>query len=166
MTQRDSNPWPLRCRCSALTNWATSYEVTQLRAGQFVGLMFSRERNVVWKNCYMKCVVWNQMKMWSFVINQQAIKNIPWTFKNLLTSALPKFFIHLWGTGVQYKWRVSQLLCFFPGISLHLGMGWIMLCLLWNLSQSYGEPVFVSHNNWSKLLDLMFSLKCDKNVIL
>ena len=22
MTQRDSNPWPLRCRCSALTNWA------------------------------------------------------------------------------------------------------------------------------------------------
>ena len=27
-----------------------SYEVTQLRAGQYVGLMFSRERNVVWKN--------------------------------------------------------------------------------------------------------------------
>ena len=26
-----------------------SYEVTQLRAGQFVGFMFSRERNVVWK---------------------------------------------------------------------------------------------------------------------
>ena len=42
-----------------------SYEVTQLRAGQFVGLMFSRERNVVWKMCYMKCGVWNQMKIWS-----------------------------------------------------------------------------------------------------
>ena len=28
-----------------------SYEVTQLRAGQFVGLMFSRERIVVWKKC-------------------------------------------------------------------------------------------------------------------
>ena len=27
-----------------------SYEVTQLRAGQFVGLMFSRERNVVLKS--------------------------------------------------------------------------------------------------------------------
>ena len=27
-----------------------SYEVTQWRAGQFVGLMFSRERNVIWKN--------------------------------------------------------------------------------------------------------------------
>ena len=40
-----------------------SYEVTQLRAGQFVGLMFSRERNVVWKKCYMKCGVWNQMKI-------------------------------------------------------------------------------------------------------
>ena len=25
MTQRDSNPWPLRCRCSALTNWATKF---------------------------------------------------------------------------------------------------------------------------------------------
>ena len=42
-----------------------SYEVTQLRAGQFVRLIFSRERNVVWKKCYMKCGVWNQMKIWS-----------------------------------------------------------------------------------------------------
>ena len=43
-----------------------SYEVTQLRAGQFVGLMFSRERDVVWKKCYIwSAVFWNQMKMWS-----------------------------------------------------------------------------------------------------
>ena len=42
-----------------------SYEVTQLRAGQFVGLMFSRERNGVWKKCYMKCGIRNQMKIWS-----------------------------------------------------------------------------------------------------
>ena len=42
-----------------------SHEVTQLTAGQFVGLMFSRERDVVWKKCYMKCGVWNQMKIWS-----------------------------------------------------------------------------------------------------
>ena len=42
-----------------------SYEITQLRADQFVGLMFSRERNVVWKKCYMKCGVWNEMKIWS-----------------------------------------------------------------------------------------------------
>ena len=42
-----------------------SYEVTQLRAGQFVGFMFSRERNVVWKMCSTKCGVWNQMKIWS-----------------------------------------------------------------------------------------------------
>ena len=42
-----------------------SCEVTQLRAGQFVGLMFSLERNVVWKKCHMKCGVWNQMKIWS-----------------------------------------------------------------------------------------------------
>ena len=34
-----------------------SYEVTQWRAGQFVGLMFSRERNVIWKKCYMQCGV-------------------------------------------------------------------------------------------------------------
>ena len=33
-----------------------SYEVTQLRAGQFAGLMFSREKNVVWKKCYMKSI--------------------------------------------------------------------------------------------------------------
>ena len=42
-----------------------SYEVTQWRAGQFVGLMFSRERNVIWKRCYMQCGVWNQVKIWS-----------------------------------------------------------------------------------------------------
>ena len=35
-----------------------SYEVTQPRTAQFVGLMFSRKRNVVWKKCYMKCGVW------------------------------------------------------------------------------------------------------------
>ena len=40
-----------------------SYKVTQLRAGQFVGLMFSRKRNVVWKKCYMKCCIWNQVKV-------------------------------------------------------------------------------------------------------
>ena len=42
-----------------------SYEVTQWRAGQFVGLMFSRERKVIWKKCYMQCGVWNLMKIWS-----------------------------------------------------------------------------------------------------
>ena len=43
-----------------------SYEVTQLRAGQFVELMFSRERTVVWKKYYMKCRgVRNQLKIWS-----------------------------------------------------------------------------------------------------
>ena len=41
-----------------------SYEVTQFRAGQFVGLMFSRERNLVWEKCYMK-FVWNELKIWS-----------------------------------------------------------------------------------------------------
>ena len=34
-----------------------SCEVTQLKIGQFVGLMFSCGRNVVWKKCYMKCGV-------------------------------------------------------------------------------------------------------------
>ena len=43
-----------------------SYEVTQWSAGQFVGLMFSRERNVIYmKECYIQCGVWNQMKIWS-----------------------------------------------------------------------------------------------------
>ena len=50
---------PVQC-CNQL-----SYEVTQWRAGQFVGLMFSRERNVIWKKCYMQYGVWNQMKIWS-----------------------------------------------------------------------------------------------------
>ena len=52
------------CDAGAASN-QLSYDVTQLRAGQYVGLMFSRERNVVWKKCYMKCGVWNQLKTWS-----------------------------------------------------------------------------------------------------
>ena len=64
-----------------------SYEVTQLRAGQFVGLMFSRERNVVWKKCYVKCGVWNtkttkfqgmsyeRSVMWSAVFETQKQQN-------------------------------------------------------------------------------------------
>ena len=110
----------------------------------------------------------NQFAKFGLVLSKN--KNRPKIFTELLKtcwfSALPKFFIHLWGTGVLYKWRVSRLLCLVPGILLHLGMGWITLCLLWNLSQSYEEPVFVSHNNWSKLLDLMFSLEWHKNVIM
>ena len=39
-----------------------SYEATQLRAGQFVGLMFSRERNDEWKKRFVMCGVRNQMK--------------------------------------------------------------------------------------------------------
>ena len=37
-----------------------SYEVTLLRVGQFVGLIFSRERNVVWKKC---CIIWRIIYM-------------------------------------------------------------------------------------------------------
>ena len=58
-----------------------SFEVTQLRAGQFVGLMFSRERNVVWKKCYMKCGVWNQMKIWSSHL-QDNLSNCLMNLKN------------------------------------------------------------------------------------
>mgnify|MGYP006973397957 CR=1 FL=1 len=46
-----------------------------------------------------------------------------------------------------------------------LRMRWSMLCLLLNTSQTYGEWGFVFHNNWSKLLGPVFSLKCDKNVV-
>lgn len=53
----------------------------------------------------------SQLQWVTFVINQQTIKTIPWTFKNLLISAVPKLFIHLWGAGITYKWRVSWLLC-------------------------------------------------------
>ena len=53
-----------------------SYEVTQWRAGQFVGLMFSRERNVVWKKCYMKCGVLKS--------NEDMILTLAGQFKQLL----------------------------------------------------------------------------------
>ena len=56
---------PMTCAMPVQCSNQLSYEVTQLRAGQFVGLMFSRERNVVWKKCCMKCGIWNQVKIWS-----------------------------------------------------------------------------------------------------
>ena len=58
-----------------------SFEVTQLRAGQFAGLMFSRERNVVWKKCYMKCGVWNQLKIWSFAGQFKQLSHEPEKFR-------------------------------------------------------------------------------------
>ena len=61
----DSGFEPMTSAMPVLCSNQPSYEITQLRAGQFVGLMFSRERNVVWKKCYMKCGVWNQMKIWA-----------------------------------------------------------------------------------------------------
>ena len=52
--QWDSNQWPLQ---SLPVQWSykLSYEATQMWAGQFVGLMCSRERNDEWKKCFVKC---------------------------------------------------------------------------------------------------------------
>ena len=72
-----------------------SYEVTQLRAGQFVGLMFSRERNVIWKKCYMKCGVWNQMKTWSSHLLDNLRNSGDSTGFASMTSAMPSFLRHL-----------------------------------------------------------------------
>ena len=58
------------------------YEVTQWRAGQFVGLMFSRVRNIIWKKCYMQCGVWNRMKIWS----SHLLDNLSNCLKNLKNS--------------------------------------------------------------------------------
>ena len=63
--QRDSNPRPLRCRwvqCS----YQLSYEATQLRAGQFIGLMCSREISE-WRKEMNISEVWmiGKLKKWS-----------------------------------------------------------------------------------------------------
>ena len=61
VTQRDSNPWPLRCRCSALTNWATKshgWEPVNLLGSCFPVKEMSYERNVIYE---VRCF-WNQMK--------------------------------------------------------------------------------------------------------
>ena len=52
VTQRDSNPWPLRCRCSALTNWAKkshSWEQVNLLGSCFPLKGMSYERNVIFQ---------------------------------------------------------------------------------------------------------------------
>ena len=53
-----------------------SYEVKQLRAGQFVGLMFSRERNVIWS----------------------AVFEIKWTYEHCTG------IIGSWGRGFESRW--------------------------------------------------------------
>ena len=76
-----------------------SYKVTQLRAGQFVGLMFSRERNVVWKKCYIwSAVFWNQMKIWS----SHLLDNLSICLMNLNR--------HRRGHGFESRW-VTWVLC-------------------------------------------------------
>ena len=85
-----------------------SYEVTQWRAGQFVGLMFSRERNIIWKKCYMQCGVWNQMKIWSSHLLDN-LSNCLMNLKNSgdstgfepMTSAMPVQCSGLWSHTVK-----------------------------------------------------------------
>ena len=83
------NPWPLRCRCSALTNWATkshSWEQVKLLGSCFPVKGMSYERNViwrsyernviwsvVWKKCYMKC----RMKEMLYEVSSE--RNVIWS---------------------------------------------------------------------------------------
>ena len=105
---------PITCAMPVQCSNQLSYEVTQLRAGQFVGLMFSRERNVVWKKCYMKCSVWNQMNIWS----SHLLDN--WTSARIICSFDFKhrtsynisficqfcfYFFRSWGTGQSNRQR-------------------------------------------------------------
>ena len=78
-----------------------SYKVTHWTAGQFVGLMFSRERNVIWKKCYMQCGVWNQMKIWSSHLLDN-LSNCPMNLKNSRENMSPTIdllstvWLHYW----------------------------------------------------------------------
>ena len=96
-----------------------SYKVTQLRADQFIGLMFSRERNVVWKKCYMKCGVWNQMKISS---SQQV-----WG------SSLPLFSSCVMMWLIFITWTVHFILLLKLGMLLYLNFGRKVLEDLWGL---------------------------------
>ena len=79
-----------------------SYEVTQWRAGQFVGLMFSRERNVIWKKCYMQCGVWNQMKIWS----SHLLDNLSNCLVNLKNHIISSFdFKHRTAYNISFIWH-------------------------------------------------------------
>ena len=58
--QRDSNPWPLRCQCSALTDWAMkllSWELLNL-LGWCVPVKGMNE----WKQLYVKCGFEDELK--------------------------------------------------------------------------------------------------------
>ena len=81
--QRDSNPWPsaMLVQCSN----PLSYEVTQLRAGQFVGLMFSRERK-----CRMKEMLY---EVRCFEIKWKYDPRTCWT---ILSNCLMKSFSGSW----------------------------------------------------------------------
>ena len=59
-----SGSWDNCLNCPASARIISSVDFKH-KVPTCIGLMFSRERNIVWKKCYMKCRVWNQMKIWS-----------------------------------------------------------------------------------------------------
>ena len=74
-----------------------SYEVTQSRAGQFVGLMFSRERNVIWKKCYMQCGVLKS--------NEDMILALAGQFKqDFIAQLIRALHRHRRGHGFESRW--------------------------------------------------------------
>ena len=128
-----------------------SYEVTQWRAGQFVGLMFSRERNVVWKMCYMKCGVWNQMKIWSSHLLDN-LSNCLVNLKNSgdstgfepMTSAMPVQCSNQLSYEVT-QWRAGQ----FVGLmfSRERNVVWkmcYMKCGVWNQMKIWSSHLIIS----------------------
>ena len=137
-----------------------SYEVTQWRAGQFVGLMFSRERNVIWKSCYMQCGVWNQMKIWSSHLLDN-LSNCLMNLKNSgdstgfepMTSAMPVQCSNQLSYEVT-QWRAGQ----FVGLmfSRERNVIWkscYMQCGVWNQMK-----IWSSHLTCSPLCDFIAQL--------
>ena len=150
-----------------------SYEVTQLRAGQFVGLMFSRERNVVWTMYYMKCGVWNQMKIWS----SHSLDNLSNCLMNLknsgdstgfepMTSAMPVQCSN------QLSYEVTQLRAGqFVGLmfSRERNVVWkkcYMKCGAWNQkSQRSWVRIPLSHLNFSGSQDNCLNCPASARII-
>ena len=99
MTQRDSNPWPLRCRCSALTNWAMkshSWEQVNLLGSCFP-----------WKECSIKEVLYEVRCLKS---TEDMILALAGQFKQLFHfSYLSNYFILVAEIGMIFSFYRSAV---------------------------------------------------------
>jgi len=138
--------------------------------------MFSRERNVVWQKCYMKCGIWNQVKIWS----SHLLDNLSICLRNLKpicsstkqNNAAPSIYYPCQSRGGREGWGLANLVRPWGRAIAKLGSPSDLCCplhkhpLFWNECPMFNQPdltgqTYSQLNLRSKSLEYRIFQKCE-----